>query len=49
MAVIEGGASAVVAEVGAIAQKGIHVLTKPIDAGALGSSCAIPNTTIAQI
>lgn len=36
MAVIEGGVSAVIAEVGAAAQKGLHVILKPTDAGTLG-------------
>ena len=36
MAVIEGGVSAAVAGVGAEAQKGIHVIVKPDDVGALG-------------
>lgn len=36
MAVIEGGGSAVVAEVGAAAQKGLHSIVKPTDCGALG-------------
>lgn len=36
MAVIEGGGSAVVAEVGAAAQKGLHSIVKPTDSGSLG-------------
>lgn len=36
MAVIEGGTSAALQEVGAAAQKGGHVIQKPDDAGALG-------------
>jgi hypothetical protein len=36
MAVLEGGTSAVIAEVGAAAQKGLHMIPKPTDAGALG-------------
>ena len=36
MAVIEGGTSAAVAEVGAAAAKGLHVQLRPFDAGALG-------------
>lgn len=36
MAVIEGGTSAVVSEVGAVAAKGLHVILKPTDYGALG-------------
>jgi hypothetical protein len=41
MAVIEGGASAVVAEVGAAAQKALHVTQKPIPYGSLGHYRAI--------
>lgn len=37
MAVIEGGTSASIAEVGAAAQKGLHVILKPNDVGALGA------------
>ncbi len=36
MAVLEGGVSASLAGVGAEAQKGLHVITKPDDVGALG-------------
>jgi len=36
MAVIEGGTSAILAEVGAAAAKPIHVTSKPIDYGTLG-------------
>lgn len=36
MAVLEGGVSASIAEVGAGAQKGLHVITKPDDVGSLG-------------
>lgn len=36
MAVIEGGTSAALAEVGAAAAKGFHTISKPTDAGALG-------------
>jgi hypothetical protein len=36
MAVVEGGTSAVLADVGAAAAKALHVTAKPMDAGALG-------------
>jgi hypothetical protein len=36
MAIIEGGTSATLAEVGAAAAKGIHVISKPQDYGTLG-------------
>lgn len=36
MAVIQGGTSAALAETGAAAAKGLHVISKPQDAGALG-------------
>ena len=36
MAVIEGGTSAVLAEVGAVAAKALHTINKPQDHGALG-------------
>ena len=37
MAVLEGSGSGVLAEVGAAAQKGLHVITKPTDVGSLGA------------
>lgn len=36
MAVIQGGTSTVIADTGAAAAKGLHVIAKPQDAGALG-------------
>jgi hypothetical protein len=46
MAVLEGGTSAVVAEVGAVSAKGLHVITKPIDHGVLGHYRIAPSTGI---
>lgn len=37
MAILEGGTSAVLADVGAAAAKGLHVIAKPTDYGSLGA------------